>query len=132
MAVKDFEEVIPPAGFGLPEGCRVIKWPKTGETLDEGDTGKPFPTILYPDVSVFVFGTITETVTIQGTPELETVPTKYATLHDQSDNALAITTAPAAAVIVEHATQVRPSVSSGAGSVADLEVWLVLNTQARR
>ena len=135
MAVIDYEEVQPPAGFVVPSGTKIFKWPKTGQAFTEDDTGKPLPCGHYADkvVQVYVAGDGATfngaTTTIQGALHPDPAAAVYASLHEPGGNALAYTAAGLNQVL-ENAESIRPAVT-----VADptgLVILVHLYTSARR
>ena len=131
MAVIDWEEVQPAAGTMLPVGTKIIRWPKTGASFADGDTGAPYPCGHYPDKTISVTATSYNSgvITIQGTNDPSSAATRFHTLHEPGGADLAFA-ANGMLAISENPVQIRPSLASGAP--AGLFIELHISTAARR
>jgi hypothetical protein len=132
MPVIDYEEVPAPAGFVVPEGMRVFKWPATGQSFSQNDTGKPVDCGHYADkvVQVTASNFNGSTVTIQGSLHLDPAAAVYATVREPAAGAAVTYTAAGLNQILENVSLIRPSVT--AATPTGLVVLLLLSTPARR
>ena len=102
-------------------GFLLVKWPVTGTSFADSDTGQPFNVSQYNDKTVQVEGTLGTGVTIQGS--LDPDASAYETLNDPQGNALSAITNAKIENILEHCFLVRPSLGTG---VSGVTVWLLL------
>jgi hypothetical protein len=88
-----------------------------------GDTGQPFETLDFGDISVQVVGTfgVGGTVILEGCNQA--TPTTWATLNDPQGNAISFT-AGKIEQILEMPRWIRPSVTGGDGTTSlSVELW---------
>ncbi len=97
----------------------LVKWPATGASFADSDTGQPFNVAAYSDKTVQIEGTLGTGVTIQGS--LDPDASAYETLNDPQGNALSAITSQKIENVLEHCYLLRPSMGTGITAVT---VWL--------
>lgn len=121
------EPVIAHSSGAVGHGCYLVKW----ETLGTGDFGAPYFAPDYPDKSMQAAGDFTGggNVAAEVSNHNILVPTAWAIAKDPQGDPIALAVAGDISAIQPNSVAVRPFV---VGTVADVDVYLLVTTTARR